>query len=103
MVLTKIFSNFFNSEKTGGLLLLLVTFVSLALANSPVREAYSGFWNTSINGHSITHWINDGLMAIFFLLIGLELEREVYIGELSSLKQALFPGIAAIGGVIVPA
>jgi NhaA family Na+:H+ antiporter len=61
------------------------------------------FWETDFQGHSITHWINDGLMAIFFLLIGLELEREIYVGELSNFKNALFPVISAIGGVIVPA
>ena len=66
-------------------------------------EDYVGFWNTPIGGHSLVHWINDGLMAIFFLLIGLELEREIYIGELSNLRNALFPVFAALGGMLVPA
>jgi Na+:H+ antiporter, NhaA family len=103
MKLTKIFSNFFNSEKAGGLILIFCASISLILANSGFKDPYINFWNTSFNGHSYTHWINDGLMAVFFLLIGLELEREVYIGELSQLNNALFPVMAAIGGVAVPA
>lgn len=103
MKLTKIFHAFFNSEKTGGLVLIACTIVSLILANSAGGTSYISFWQTDFNGHSITHWINDGLMAIFFLLIGLELEREVYIGELSNLRNALFPTIAALGGVLIPA
>lgn len=73
------------------------------LANSSFSQEYLHFWHTNINGHSLEHWINDGLMAIFFLLIGLELEREVYIGELSDLKKATLPIFAALGGMIVPA
>jgi NhaA family Na+:H+ antiporter len=103
MKLTQIFHRFFNSEKTGGLVLILCTILSLLLANSPFKDSYINFWNTNINGHALTHWINDGLMAIFFLLIGLELEREVYIGELRNTRKALFPVIAAIGGVLIPA
>ena len=103
MRLTRIFSEFFNSEKAGGLILIFCTIFSLVAANSGVKEVYINFWNNNFNGHSYTHWINDGLMAIFFLLIGLELEREVYKGELSQLNKALFPMIAAVGGVIVPA
>jgi Na+:H+ antiporter, NhaA family len=103
MRLTKLFSDFFNSEKTGGVILITCAFISIALANSSFREGYTGFWATDFNGHSITHWINDGLMSIFFLLIGLELEREIYAGELSDLKSASFPIIAALGGVLIPA
>lgn len=103
MKLTKLFQEFFNSEKTGGIILIACTLLSMVLANSGVQDIYMGFWETDFNGHSITHWINDGLMSIFFLLIGLELEREIYIGELSDLKSASFPIIAAIGGVLVPA
>lgn len=102
-MLSKIFRDFFNSEKTGGLVLIFCTVISLVLANSAVKDTYINFWNTDFNGHSYTHWINDGLMAIFFLLIGLELEREVYIGELSNFRNALFPAIAALGGVLLPA
>jgi NhaA family Na+:H+ antiporter len=103
MKLTKLFSEFFNSEKAGGLILVIVTVLSLVLANSPWQTAYINFWHFDLGGHSIVHWINDGLMAIFFLLIGLELEREIYHGELSSIKNAALPIFGALGGMIVPA
>ncbi|MFV8363793.1 Na+/H+ antiporter NhaA [Flavobacterium sp. ZT3P35] len=103
MKLTKTFHAFFESEKSGGLLLLFVTILSLVLANSPFQTQYIAFWETQLGSHSITHWINDGLMAIFFLLIGLELEREIYQGELSSLKNAALPIFGALGGMVVPA
>lgn len=100
---TRLFKDFFESEKAGGLLLLLVTLVSLALANSPIQSSYINFWETQIGHHSITHWINDGLMTIFFLLIGLELEREMYGGELSDIRNATLPIFGALGGMILPA
>ncbi len=100
---SRLFREFFESEKAGGLLLLLVTLLSLALANSPIQTSYIGFWETPIGHHSITHWINDGLMTIFFLLIGLELERELYGGELSNIKNATLPIFGALGGMVVPA
>ncbi|MBG6186908.1 Na+/H+ antiporter NhaA [Flavobacterium sp. CAN_S2] len=103
MKLTKTFKAFFESEKSGGLLLLFVTIISMLLANSSVQDEYIAFWGTNIGSHSITHWINDGLMAIFFLLIGLELEREMYQGELSSIKNAALPIFGALGGMVVPA
>ncbi|UFH47084.1 Na+/H+ antiporter NhaA [Flavobacterium galactosidilyticum] len=103
MKLTKTFKAFFESEKSGGLLLLSVTIISLLLANSSFQTGYIAFWETNIGSHSITHWINDGLMAIFFLLIGLELEREIYQGELSNFKNASLPIFGALGGMIVPA
>ena len=100
---TKLFNDFFNSEKTGGLILIACTILSLILANSAFQAQYASFWNYEFFNHSVTHWINDGVMAIFFLLIGLELEREVYIGELSNLRNSLLPIFAAAGGMIVPA
>jgi NhaA family Na+:H+ antiporter len=103
MTLTQHFKDFFKSEKTGGFFLIFCTIISLVISNTTAGNAYMKFWETDFQGHSITHWINDGLMAIFFLLIGLELEREIYVGELSNFKNALFPVISAIGGVIVPA
>ncbi len=103
MTLTQHFKDFFKSEKTGGFILILCTIVSLVISNTTNGNAYIQFWETDFQGHSITHWINDGLMTIFFLLIGLELEREIYVGELSNFKNALFPAISAVGGVIVPA
>jgi NhaA family Na+:H+ antiporter len=103
MRLTRTFNAFFESEKAGGLLLLFVTILSLNLANSPFQTEYITFWETQLGHHSITHWINDGLMTIFFLLIGLELEREIYHGELSSIKNAALPIFGALGGMVVPA
>ena len=103
MKLSKTFKAFFESEKSGGLLLLSVTIISLFLANSIIQTEYIAFWETNIGSHSITHWINDGLMAIFFLLIGLELEREIYQGELSNIKNASLPLFGALGGMVVPA
>ena len=103
MRITKLFIEFTQSEKSGGIVLVIATAVSLILANSAIGETYVGFWNQSIGSHSLTHWINDGLMAIFFLLIGLELEREIYLGELSDIRTASLPIFGALGGMIVPA
>jgi NhaA family Na+:H+ antiporter len=103
MIPTKLFQDFFKSEKAGGLLLIICTLISVMLANSPWGNGYQHFWHNKLGGLSIEHWINDGLMAIFFLLIGLELERELYQGELSSLRDALLPAMAAVGGILVPA
>lgn len=103
MKLTNLFTDFFRSEKTGGMLLIACTGLSLLLANSGAGTTWLGLWEIKIAGLSIIHWINDGLMAVFFLLIGLELEREIYKGELSSIKDALLPAMAAAGGIIVPA
>lgn len=103
MKATKLFKEFFESEKAGGLILIGCTIVSLLIANSSFGGSYTGFFQTKVAGLSIEHWINDGLMAIFFLLIGLELEREIYKGELSNVKDALLPIFAAIGGMLIPA
>jgi NhaA family Na+:H+ antiporter len=103
MKATKLFKEFFESEKAGGLVLIACTIISLALANSIFGPDYQGFFQIKLIGLSIEHWINDGLMAIFFLLIGLELEREIYKGELSNIKEALFPIFGAIGGLLLPA
>ena len=102
-VLSATFTRFFNSEKLSGLLLIACTVASLGLANSTFGADYLSFWKLDIGGLSLEHWINDALMAIFFLLIGLELERELYIGELSSLSKALLPIVAAVGGMAAPA
>lgn len=100
---TNLFKAFFESEKAGGIILIFATLFSLLLANSIFQTAYLQLWNYEIGNHSLVEWINDGLMTIFFLLIGLELEREVYIGELSSLKKAALPLLGALGGMVVPA
>lgn len=101
--LSNTFQRFFDSEKSGGILLIACTAVSLVVANSSIGADYLGWWQAPVGGLSLEHWINDGLMAIFFLLIGLELERELYSGELSSFRNALFPLVAAIGGIVTPA
>ncbi|MBS1634909.1 MAG: Na+/H+ antiporter NhaA [Bacteroidetes bacterium] len=99
----RLLKDFFESQKAGGIILLLCTALSLALTNSSLHDSYTAIFQMDLAGHEFTHWINDGLMAVFFLLIGLELEREIYRGELSSFKNALLPVIAAIGGMCVPA
>jgi NhaA family Na+:H+ antiporter len=101
--LTKLFTDFSNSEKSGGIVLIACTILSLILTNTGSQDFYQSIWSFDLAGHSITHWINDGLMAIFFLLIGLELEREIYIGELSDLRRSMLPVFAALGGMILPA
>ena len=103
MKLTKLYKEFFDSEKAGGLILVFVTVLSLVLANSAWQTNYINFWHFNLGGHSIVHWINDGLMTIFFLLIGLELEREIYKGELSDIKNASLPIVGALGGMLIPA
>lgn len=103
MKTSKLFKDFFESEKSAGLVLIGCTILSLTLANSSFSTNYLDFFHMQIAGHSATHWINDGLMTIFFLLIGLELEREIYKGELSNLKGALLPIIGAFGGMLIPA
>lgn len=102
MPLTATFVRFFESEKAGGVLLLACTVVAIAIANSPWGPAYAGFLGTYFMGLSVEHWVNDLLMAVFFLLVGLELERELYVGELSTAKTALLPTFAAMGGIAAP-
>jgi Na+:H+ antiporter, NhaA family len=101
--LSNTFKNFFDSEKSGGILLVGCTLFSLLLTNSLLGANYLGLWQMYVGGLSVEHWVNDALMAIFFLLIGLELERELYNGELSNFKNALLPIFAALGGSMAPA
>lgn len=101
--LSKTFKEFLESKKSSGIVLIICTIISLAIANSILGASYAGIWSTYVAGMSIEHWVNDGLMAIFFLFIGLELERELYNGELSDFKNALLPIIAAVGGIACPA
>ena len=102
-ILSKTFNKFFDSEKSSVILLIICTAVALLIANSSIGADYLSFWQRHVGGLSLEHWINDALMAIFFLLIGLELEREIYSGELSNFKNALLPIFAAIGGMLAPA
>jgi len=105
------FEHFLHQQTTTGLVLMFMTIVALVLANSPFAETYAHIFHTHIAisvgsfsiDHSLHHWINDGLMALFFFVIGLEIKREVLSGELSEPKNALLPILAAIGGVTVPA
>lgn len=107
----KIFAHFFQSSSAGGILLLLCVALSLLIANTGWAENFTGLLNTDIGFNSnimqlrypVLLWINDGLMAIFFLLVGLEIKREVIEGELSTFRHAALPVLAAIGGVMVPA
>lgn len=103
MKLSKTFKEFFEDQKSSGIILIVCTIISLIITNSPAGENYLKLWQFYLAGLSIEHWINDGLMAIFFLLIGLELKRELYRGELSNFKNALLPVFAAIGGIVFPA
>ena len=103
LVFTRLFLDFFKSEKFSGFLLIGCTALSLLVANSSWGENYAHFWHYSFAGLTIEQWINDGLMAVFFLLVGLEIEREIYIGELSTFRLAILPIVAALGGMLVPA
>ncbi len=105
------FQEFFQTEAGGGALLVTCAFVAIIVANSPWAVAYHRLWATTIaistGGHALTltlhEWINDGLMAVFFLLVGLEIKREALAGELASPRRAALPIAAAIGGMLMPA
>jgi NhaA family Na+:H+ antiporter len=105
------FEHFLHSQTTTGLVLLLMTISALIVANSPLVDIYNQFFHTNIDfnvgewklSHTLHHWINDGLMAIFFFMIGLEIKREILVGELSNFKVAILPILSAIGGMILPA
>ena len=101
--LSSSFNRFFESEKSSGIVLIFCTILSLLVANSAFGPAYLDFWHIKVLGLSLEHWANDALMAVFFLFVGLELERELYVGELSNFKKALLPIVAAAGGIVVPA
>ncbi len=101
--ITASFTRFVESERAGGFLLLACTVIALVAANSGAGPAWLGLWQVKILGLTLQHWVNDALMAIFFLMVGLELEREIYVGELSVLRNALLPIVAALGGVAAPA
>ena len=102
---------FLHKQASGGILLILCTIIALVWANSPLAESYYHLWHTYISldigglglKYSLHHWINDGLMVIFFFVVGLEIKRELLVGELSSIKKAALPISAALGGMIFPA
>ena len=109
MELSKYFQKFFHSSKTSGILLILCVFLSLIIANTSSAEGFQNFLDAKIGteifhlNYSLSVWINDGLMAVFFLLVGLEIKRELVEGELSDIKKASLPIFAAIGGMLIPA
>ncbi|MFG0604481.1 Na+/H+ antiporter NhaA [Vibrio mimicus] len=95
--------DFFKMESAGGILLVIAAAIAMMIANSSLGEGYQAFLHTYLFGMSVSHWINDGLMAVFFLLIGLEVKRELLEGALKSRETAIFPAIAAVGGMLAPA
>jgi len=97
------FQRFLESETSGGLVLMASAALALAIANSPLAETYTQALHSKVGGLDVLHWINDGLMAIFFLLVGLEIKREVLEGQLDTWPRRALPLIAALGGVLVPA
>ena len=102
---------FIHNSAAGGIVLMAATVLALTIANSPLAVTYDAVLQTSVGlsvgpyqlQESVLHWINDGLMAIFFFLVGLEIKREVRAGELANLRAALLPIVAALGGVVAPA
>ena len=109
--LTDPMTRFLHVEATSGILLLICTAIALILANSAAADWYQEIWKIRVGFswgdfsmvHSLQHWINDGLMAIFFFVVGLEVKREMVIGELRDPKRAALPVAAAIGGMVIPA
>jgi NhaA family Na+:H+ antiporter len=97
------FQRFLESETSGGLVLMASAALALAIANSPLAETYAQALHTKVGGLDVLHWINDGLMAIFFLLVGLEIKREMLEGQLDTWPRRALPLIAALGGMLVPA
>ncbi|MDF2152396.1 Na+/H+ antiporter NhaA [Vibrio sp. CAU 1672] len=95
--------DFFKMESAGGILLVIAAAIAMMIANSPLGDTYQAFLHSYVFGMSVSHWINDGLMAVFFLLIGLEVKRELLEGALKSKETAIFPAIAAVGGMLAPA
>ncbi|MEZ8102991.1 Na+/H+ antiporter NhaA [Vibrio bivalvicida] len=98
-----IIRDFFKMESAGGILLVIAAAIAMTIANTSLNDVYQVFLHTYVFGMSISHWINDGLMAVFFLLIGLEVKRELLEGALKSKETAIFPAIAAVGGMVAPA
>ncbi|KHK00972.1 Na+/H+ antiporter NhaA type [Desulfovibrio sp. TomC] len=105
------FRRFSHIQASGGLMLIACTVIALIWANSPLASSYFALWETPVSlgfgdmvlSKTLLHWINDGLMAVFFFMVGLEIKREVLVGELNSLGQAVLPVAAAVGGMVVPA
>ncbi|RBA44516.1 Na+/H+ antiporter NhaA [Elizabethkingia anophelis] len=103
MKLTQYFKKFFESSQSSGIILILCVLVSLFIANSSLETGFQNILDSHLGPYSVAEWINDGLMSVFFLLVGLEIKREMLEGELSNIKNASLPIFAAIGGMLVPA
>jgi NhaA family Na+:H+ antiporter len=103
MKLTQYFKKFFESSQSSGIILILCVLVSLFIANSSLGTGFQNILDSHLGPYSVAEWINDGLMSVFFLLVGLEIKREMLEGELSNIKNASLPIFAAIGGMLVPA
>ena len=103
MRITKFFKEFFSNSQSSGILLVFCVLISLMIANSSASAGFQSFLDQAWGPYSVSVWINDGLMAVFFLLVGLEIKRELLDGELSNFKNASLPILAAIGGMLVPA
>ncbi|MFS1861676.1 Na+/H+ antiporter NhaA [Vibrio lentus] len=101
--MTDVIRDFFKMESAGGIILVIAAAIAMFVANSPLNEMYQGVLHSYVFGMSVSHWINDGFMAVFFLLIGLEVKRELLEGALKSKETAIFPAIAAVGGMLAPA
>ncbi|PMN54433.1 Na(+)/H(+) antiporter NhaA [Vibrio lentus] len=101
--MTDVIRDFFKMESAGGIILVIAAAIAMFVANSPLNEMYQGVLHSYVLGMSVSHWINDGFMAVFFLLIGLEVKRELLEGALKSKETAIFPAIAAVGGMLAPA
>lgn len=102
-MIVRVMSHFFKQESASGILLVCAAVTAMCVINSPVQGVYKAFLHYPLASMSVAHWINDGLMAIFFLQIGLEVKRELMVGALNSKESAIFPAVAALGGVIFPA
>lgn len=94
---------FFRSEPAAAVVLLVMAGLAIAVANSPLQPAYENILGTYVFGMSIHHWVNDAFMAIFFLMVGLEIKREALVGALSTWRLRVLPGVAAVGGMAIPA
>src|SRR5574344_824071 len=109
--LRNVFQTFFRNQSSGGIVLMVCAIAAITIANVPSWSYLQDYLNIYLGFKlgtfefkmSLLHWINDGLMAIFFFVVGLEIKREILVGELSSVKQASLPIIAALGGMVVPA
>ena len=109
--MVQLIQRFLKLESAGGILLLFSAAVAMLLANSPLSSQYNDFLNLPVSlqigsfsiNKTLIHWLNDGFMAVFFVLVGMEVKKELFEGALSSYQQAIFPAIAAVGGMIVPA